>query len=268
VGAHESNKLGRCESLGREIGYDGVRGVVGAWHLACWVGGARVDPAYLEGDGWAEGSRYTERYVGSVSAICLLDCLWGDLPVPSWMMSAVLTLYCVAIAPRVEQILIIWEFSARSVHSPARMMDPSHVPGKQSWKDTRMAARASSVAAPALSTNNAFRSVATFVQTVGQLDWRLVGMVVGSEDPAATPTSAEIKGIDRKCIVNVYADTSVERGYSCELSWRGKRWLEYTGEGNGNEVRRNQRSFLRKFSSGQEREKGRRMMLLTMRRDK
>lgn len=86
------------------------------------------------------------------------------------------------------------------------MMDPSHVPGKQSWKETRIAARAVSVAAPELSTKDAFRSAATSVHTDGQLDWRLIGKVVESVDPATTPTSADIIGTDKKCMLIVYVD--------------------------------------------------------------
>lgn len=114
-------------------------------------------------------------------------------------MSAVLTLYCVALLPRVPQIPIIWLFSGRLEHSLARIMDPSHAKGKQSWKETRIAARASSVAAPLLSTKIDFKSFATSVQTDGQVLW-----------PAATAHKSDSMAY-LECIVSTWCTDGIRR---------------------------------------------------------
>jgi hypothetical protein len=88
-------------------------------------------------------------------------------PAPNWIISAVPTPYCVAMSPSVLQIPTICWFSPRVVHSSARIMDPSHAEGKQSWKESRIAARASSVHAPSPMKLDLI-SVAMVVHTDGQ----------------------------------------------------------------------------------------------------
>lgn len=108
-----------------------------------------------------------------------------NIPALNWIMSAVLTLKLVALSPKVLQMSTIWAFSPRSVHSFARMREPSHEPGKQSWNAARMAARASSVHAPS-EMKVLCRSEAMSVHTVGQVDWRFAGATGLAEKSAWT----------------------------------------------------------------------------------